>query len=173
MGAEGNGHDRIEREILIDAPIELVWRLVSEPGWWIGDGDRSHQIVTHVGDLVVVDDPRYGRWSVLPVSSQAPHHVSYRWPVVAGQPLEPATSTLVEFFLSEHGDGTRLRVVESGFASLDRAGRRPGGQRRGQDRGLAAATRRCQARRRTDPRLNIWRVRTGSGHDGGKCGGFR
>ena len=118
MGAEGNGHDRIEREILIDAPIELVWRLVSEPGWWIGDGDRSHQIVTHVGDLVVIDDPRYGRWSVLPVSSQAPHHVSYRWPVVAGQPLEPATSTLVEFFLSEHGDGTRLRVVESGFASL-------------------------------------------------------
>ena len=119
MGAEGNGHDRIEREILIDAPIELVWRLVSEPGWWIGDGDRSHQIVSHVGDLVAIDDPRYGRWSVLPVSSQAPHHVSYRWPVVAGQPLEPATSTLVEFFLSEHGDGTRLRVVESGFASLD------------------------------------------------------
>lgn len=119
MGAEGNSHDRIEREILIDAPIEVVWRLVSEPGWWIGDGDRSDQVITHEGDLVVVDDPRYGRWPVLPVSSQAPHHVSYRWPAVAGQPPEAGTSTLVEFLLCEHGEGTRLRVVESGLASLD------------------------------------------------------
>ncbi|HEX6696898.1 MAG TPA: SRPBCC domain-containing protein, partial [Solirubrobacteraceae bacterium] len=34
---------------------------------------------------------------------------------------EPAegNSTLVEFTLHADGDGTRLRVVESGFASLD------------------------------------------------------
>ena len=30
--------DRIEREIHVDAPIERVFALVSEPGWWIEDG---------------------------------------------------------------------------------------------------------------------------------------
>jgi uncharacterized protein YndB with AHSA1/START domain len=111
--------DRIEREILIDAPIERVWRLVSEPGWWIGDGDRSAQVITREGDLVVVDDPRYGRWSVLPVSSEAPRHVSYRGGSLPGQAPAEGASTLVEFFLTEQGGGTLLRVVESGFASLD------------------------------------------------------
>ena len=32
--------DRIERKIEIDAPAEWVWLLVSQPGWWIDDGDR-------------------------------------------------------------------------------------------------------------------------------------
>jgi uncharacterized protein YndB with AHSA1/START domain len=103
--------DRIEREILIEAPIQSVWRLVSQPGWWIGDGDRSRQVVTQESDHVVVDDPRYGRFQVFPVSAEAPRHVAFR------SPWEGA-STLVEFFLSEADGGTLLRVVESGFASL-------------------------------------------------------
>ena len=110
--------DRVEREIMINAPIERVWRLVSEPGWWIGDGDRSDQVIGREGDLVIVHDPRYGRWSVLPVSSEAPHHVSYRGSALPGEAPGEGTSTLVEFFLTELGGGTLLRVVESGFASL-------------------------------------------------------
>ncbi len=118
MSGASESQDRIEREILIDAPIELVWRLVSRPGWWIGDEDREGQTITRERDHVIVDDPRYGRWVVLTVSSQAPHHVSYRSPEAAEQALEEGSSTLVEFLLAEHGSGTRLRVVESGFASL-------------------------------------------------------
>lgn len=119
MSVGNESEDRIEREILIEAPIERVWRLVSEPGWWIGDGDRSAQVITREGDLVVVDDPRYGRWSVLPVSSEAPRRVAYRGGALPGQAPAEGASTLVEFFLTEHGGGTLLRVVESGFASLD------------------------------------------------------
>jgi len=110
--------DRIEREIMIDAPIERVWRLVSEPGWWIGDGDRSAQQISRDGHLVIVDDPRYGRYQVLPVSSDAPHHASYRSSLFPGPPPGEGTSTLVEFVLAEQGGGTLLRVIESGFASL-------------------------------------------------------
>ena len=110
--------DRIEREILIDAPIERVWRLVSEPGWWIGDGDRSAQTVTHEGALVIVDDPRYGRYPVLTVSTDEPHHVSYRSTADPDQVPDEANSTLVEFVLTEQATGTLLRVVESGFAAL-------------------------------------------------------
>lgn len=37
MSVPDTSQDRIEREIQIDAPIGLVFRLVSEPGWFIGD----------------------------------------------------------------------------------------------------------------------------------------
>jgi len=117
MDSAGESASRIEREILIDAPIQRVWQLVSQPGWWIGDGDRSGQVVTREGDLAMVDDPRYGRWPVLTVSTDAPHYASFRggddpdW-----QP--EGKSTLVEFVLTEQGEGTLLRVVESGFEFL-------------------------------------------------------
>lgn len=116
--ADGVIADRIEREILIDAPIDRVWELVSQPGWWIGDGDRSGHVVTREGDLVVVDDPRYGRFPLLPVAADAPHHVAFRGSAEVNQVPGEGTSTLVEFFLTETPGGTLLRVVESGFASL-------------------------------------------------------
>jgi uncharacterized protein YndB with AHSA1/START domain len=119
MSGTGEIADRIEREILIDAPIERVWRLVSEPGWWIGDGDRSDQVVTREGeDLVVVDDPRHGRYPVLSVSTDAPRHAAFRSSANPGQVPGEGTSTLVEFFLTERDGGTLLRVVESGFGAL-------------------------------------------------------
>jgi uncharacterized protein YndB with AHSA1/START domain len=109
--------DRIEQDIAIDAPPERVWEFVSEPGWWIGDGDRSGHVVTREGDLVVVADPRWGRFAVLTVSFDAPRHVSFRSAYPGQDPREVPT-TLLEFFLTEQDGGTLLRVVESGFASL-------------------------------------------------------
>ena len=44
---------------------------------------------------------------------------TFRWVVAgAGEP-DDSNSTLVVFTLTPEDDGTRLRVVESGFASLD------------------------------------------------------
>lgn len=118
MGNAGENVDRIEREIVIDAPLGRVWGLVSEPGWWIGDGDRSGQTIIREGDLVIVEYPPYGRFPVLPVSIDAPRYVSYRSSDDPGRVPEEGTSTLVEFFLTAQGGGTLLRVVESGFASM-------------------------------------------------------
>jgi uncharacterized protein YndB with AHSA1/START domain len=50
-----SSQDRIEREIQIDAPIERVFRLVSEPGWFIGDGEPGKTTATREGDVFVVD----------------------------------------------------------------------------------------------------------------------
>ena len=51
-----------------------------------------------------------------------PHtRFSYRWAPFedpSGDEPGEGNSTLVEFTLQPEGDGTRLRVVESGFASL-------------------------------------------------------
>lgn len=111
--------DRIEREVTIHAPLERVWKLVTEPGWWIGDGDRSGQRHWRDGDLEVVEDPKYGRFPVRIEATRPQHYVAYRWaPSVPGQQPGEGNSTLVEFFLTEQEDGILLRVVESGFASL-------------------------------------------------------
>jgi len=64
-----------------------------------------------------VEDPRYGRFPVLPVSADPPHHVSFR-STGDGQVPADDNSTLVEFFLTEQDGGTLLRVLESGFATL-------------------------------------------------------
>jgi uncharacterized protein YndB with AHSA1/START domain len=49
-----------------------------------------------------------------------PHHFSYRWAsAFPGEQAVEGNSTLVEFTLTPDGDGTRLRVVETGFAGLD------------------------------------------------------
>ncbi len=100
--------DKIEREIRIDAPIDRVFGLVSEPGRWIADGPE--RTVTRAGEVTLVELPQHGTFPVLPVSSDAPHHVAFR----GGAPgQDPAEGMLVEFFLSESGGGTLLRVVES------------------------------------------------------------
>ena len=50
---------------------------------------------------------------------EPPRAFSYRWAnAVDAEPVE-GHSTLVEFSLTADEGGTRVRVVESGFASLD------------------------------------------------------
>jgi uncharacterized protein YndB with AHSA1/START domain len=50
---------------------------------------------------------------------EPPHLFSYRWARPLGADVTKGNSTLVEFILTAEGKGTRLRVVESGFRSLD------------------------------------------------------
>ncbi|WP_197062005.1 SRPBCC domain-containing protein [Sinomonas humi] len=104
--------DRIDKSIEIAAPVERVFALVSEPGWFVNDGEyRPHQI-DRDGDVSLVRDPVHGDFGILTVELDAPHHVVFRW---VG---EGAGSTLLEFFVEEYDGGARLRVVETGFASL-------------------------------------------------------
>lgn len=100
--------DRIEREIQVDAPIERVFALVSEPGWWIEDGPQRS--VTREGEVTWVELPQHGRFPVVPVSAHPPHHLAFRG---GGPGQEPGEGTLVEFHLAERDGGTWLRVVES------------------------------------------------------------
>ena len=115
--------DRVEKQVLIAAPLERVWELVTSAehlGRWFGDAGaevdlrpggsmtlrwRSHDTVHGVIETV-----------------SPPHRFSYRW-LLDGDSHEPtaANSTLTEFSLSAEGDHTRVAVVESGFDSLDLA----------------------------------------------------
>ena len=115
--------DKIERETFIAAPVERVWALITEAehlGRWFGDAGA--EIDLRPGGAMVMrwDEHGTSRGRVVEV---APHtRFSYRWAPFkdpgGDEPVE-GNSTLVEFTLAPEGDGTRLRVVESGFAALD------------------------------------------------------
>ena len=118
--------DRIERETEIAAPRTRVWELVTEPGWWINDGELTeHRIEPDGVDRVLVHDPVHGAFAVRTVTERPQEYVAFRWYSGNGSgvrrgSLTAGASTLVEFHLTATSPtATRLRVVESGFDSLD------------------------------------------------------
>ncbi len=109
----------IEREVLIEAPAEVVWRTITEPdqmSLWFADRvdlvvEPGAQGYMHFGDQggpVVVEtvDP--------------PTHFSFRWNYPLEEEPGVGNSMLVEFTLTPEGDErTRLRVTESGHELRD------------------------------------------------------
>ncbi|MQA03154.1 MAG: polyketide cyclase [Streptosporangiales bacterium] len=111
--------DRIERDTLIAAPLERVWSLVAEPGFWATDETNPSGAVAKEGESAVARHTEHGDFPVRVEKVEPPTYVAYRWvSAFPGEELREDNSTLVEFTLSREGDKTRLRVVESGFAAL-------------------------------------------------------
>jgi uncharacterized protein YndB with AHSA1/START domain len=114
--------DRIERETFIKASPERVWAVLTEPreidGWFSPGGASA--IDLRPGGTMTLDHGQYGAFPMLIVTVDPPRHFAYRW--ASAYPGETATddnSTLVQFFLEPEAEGTRLRLVESGFAGLE------------------------------------------------------
>jgi uncharacterized protein YndB with AHSA1/START domain len=104
----------IDRDILIEAPAEVVWRTITEPAQmsqWFADrvdlvvepGAHGYMEFGDQGGPVVVEtvDP--------------PNRFSFRWNHPHGEEPVAGNSMLVEFTLTQ-GDAerTRLRVTETG-----------------------------------------------------------
>ncbi len=106
---------KIEREIVIDAPVEVVWRTITEPDQitrWFADrveldlkpGGHGFMGFGDQGGPLVVEtvDP--------------PTRFAFRWNHPAGEEPAPDNSMLVEFTLVPDGtERTRLKVAESGL----------------------------------------------------------
>lgn len=111
--------DRIERETLIAAPLERVWSLVAQPGFWVADKASLPGTVAEEGKTMIARNPEHGDFPVRVEKVEPPTYLAYRWTsAFPGEELREDNSTLVEFTLSQEGDRTRLRVVESGFTAL-------------------------------------------------------
>jgi len=109
--------DSIERELILPVPPGRVWDALTQPDQlsaWFGTSatldlrpggnvtftwDQPEHHGTNSGVIEVVEPPRRFAW---------------RWR--HGRDEGPATR--VEFVLDPHPQGTRLRMVESGFSSL-------------------------------------------------------
>jgi uncharacterized protein YndB with AHSA1/START domain len=113
--------DRIEREIVVGAPIERVWRLVTEPehlGRWFGETAELDLRPGGEGLLTWQGHPS-ARMRV--VSIEPPRRFAFRWIRGGASPPVEGNETLVEFLLDAADGGTRVRVVEHGFPDLDRS----------------------------------------------------
>jgi uncharacterized protein YndB with AHSA1/START domain len=117
--AESMVPDRIESEVLIEAPVDVVWSIVTEAehvGKWFSD---SAEIELEPGGKAVLTWDEHGSFPGRVERVEPPRFISFRWARPAGVEPTEGNSTLVEFTLSAEGEGTRLHVVESGFRELD------------------------------------------------------
>jgi uncharacterized protein YndB with AHSA1/START domain len=111
--------DRIERSIAIAAPVERVWDLVTEPGWWV-PSDVPIQPDRTPGHVVVRESEKWGKFPVEVVELRPMSYAAFRWASqFPGEDLARGRSTLIEFTLTPVGDGIQVSVAESGFATLD------------------------------------------------------
>jgi uncharacterized protein YndB with AHSA1/START domain len=126
MSVEVAGADRIEKTIVIRAPRARVWRAISnaaEFGSWFGVDFTGASFTPGATVQGRLRYPGYEHLTLeIEIERVEPERrLSFRWHPYAVDPAvdysqEP--TTLVEFELQETGDGTRLRVVESGFEKI-------------------------------------------------------
>jgi uncharacterized protein YndB with AHSA1/START domain len=117
----------VEREVLIHAPVEHVWSIVTEPehiAGWLSD---SAEIDLRPGGELLLKWDRHGTASGTVERVEPPHLFAFRWETPEPDRDPTGNVTLVEFQLRADGDGTLLRVVESGFADEELAARHVNG----------------------------------------------
>ncbi|HZE50055.1 MAG TPA: SRPBCC domain-containing protein [Jatrophihabitantaceae bacterium] len=111
--------DRIEQQITINAPLDRVWQLVSEPGWWVPS--TAVAPIDHTpGHQVVRESEKWGRFPIEVVRAEPQTYVAFRWASqFPGEELRAGNATLVEFAITPVGDAVRVTMTESGFTELD------------------------------------------------------
>jgi uncharacterized protein YndB with AHSA1/START domain len=114
--------DRVERETLIHAPIEIVWAVITDPAHVMGWFGETAEIDLRPGGRITHAWKEEGGLTEergIVERVEPPHYFSYRWIRGAEAEAREDNSTLVEFTLAADGEATRLRVVETGFSKLD------------------------------------------------------
>ena len=113
--------DTIERVVTFPVPRERVWDAITNPeqiSRWFGTHTEIDQL-TAGADIVFAWGEHVGRGRIEMVDP--PHQFAYRWEAGhpnLGIPFDELPNTLVTFVLDEVAEGTRLTLIESGFASL-------------------------------------------------------
>ncbi|NUS17927.1 MAG: polyketide cyclase [Streptomyces sp.] len=110
----------LEREIRIDASPEVVFDVVSSPEhlreWWPDEAEFS-PVPGEAGRIGFGDVVNgKGDWMQFTVVDAVPPRLfSFRWTHEEGETAAPGNSNLVVFELEPAGDGTLLRMTETGF----------------------------------------------------------
>lgn len=143
--------DRIEKRIRLNAPRSRVWRAIAdsqefgrwfgvqiEGPWKVGQPMRGHFSKTFDQEMI---DEWLGEMGLppSPIAESLPEvfcvveaiepetRFAFRWipyGIDAGIDPETEPKTLVEFLLADDGDGTWLKVTESGFERVPLARRK-------------------------------------------------
>jgi uncharacterized protein YndB with AHSA1/START domain len=110
----------IEREILIDAPVDVVWQVITEPDQIIQWFSTEAEIDGRVGGSGHLRfKPSGDSYSLQVEALEPPRRFVFRWVRPEGSVPRADNSMLVEFTLHAEAGRTRLRLVESGFDQVD------------------------------------------------------
>ncbi len=115
--------DRIDRQILINAPRSRVWRALSnaeEFGKWFGVALQGKSFVAGQATQGQITYPGYEHvvFDVTIERMDPENMIAWRWHPYAVDPAidySKETATLVEIKLKDAEGGTLVQVVESGF----------------------------------------------------------
>jgi uncharacterized protein YndB with AHSA1/START domain len=117
--------DRIEKSIAIAAPVERVWRALTDHeefgAWFRVRLERPFVLGEVSSGRMTYSGYEHLKWEARVVAMEEPSLFAFTWHPYAVDPdkdysAEPQTR--VEFRLERAGEGTNLTVVESGFDSL-------------------------------------------------------
>lgn len=108
----------IKREIHIEAAPEVVFDVVSSPEhlreWWPDEAEFPAE--PGGAGRIGFGDPADRSWVRFTVVDAVPPRLfSFRWTHEEGETAAPGNSFLVVFEVEPAGDGTLLRMTESGF----------------------------------------------------------
>ncbi|MPY93792.1 MAG: ATPase [Acidimicrobiia bacterium] len=110
--------DTIERVLVLPHAVERVWAAITDPhelaGWF---GDTAEVDLRPGGAALFTWGGRDRSAAVVEVVDP-PRRFAFWWTAGVGEAVGPENRTLVEFTLEPVDGGTRLRLVESGFAAL-------------------------------------------------------
>jgi uncharacterized protein YndB with AHSA1/START domain len=114
--------DKIERIMVLPVSRERAWAAITEPNQitrWFGD---SVEMALEPGAPILFGWKDYGQVRGRVERVEPPRQFAYRWTQGSDPdhsvPFGELPTTLVEFTLNETPEGTRLTLIESGFASL-------------------------------------------------------
>ena len=118
--------NRIEKTVVLEAPIERVWRAVTDHeqfgAWFRVKLDGPFEVGKVTTGQITYEGYEHMKWRSTVERMDAPHAFVFTWP----HPDDPADEgslidapeTRVEFRLETVPEGTRLTIVESGFESI-------------------------------------------------------
>jgi uncharacterized protein YndB with AHSA1/START domain len=122
--------DRIEKNVVLKAPLARVWRALSDAqefGAWFGVKlQGAFAPGAHLQGRITIPGYEHVTLDLLIERVDPERLLSYRWHPYAVEPgvdYSGEPTTLVEFHLAEVAGGTRLTVVESGFDRIPAARR--------------------------------------------------
>jgi uncharacterized protein YndB with AHSA1/START domain len=117
--------DRIEKQILLRAPIARVWHALTDAvqfgTWFLVRLEAPFAIGRTVAGQVTHPGYEHVRFEATVESMETERRFAFRWHPNAVDPkvdYSKEPTTLVEFTLEARGNDTLLTVVESGFDRL-------------------------------------------------------
>ena len=117
--------DRIEKKVVLRAPIERVWRAISDSKqfgeWFRVKLSEPFVAGKKVKGKITIPNYEHIQFEMEVERIEPQHYFSYRWHPYAIDPkmdYSKEPTTLVEFQLQETKEGTVLTIVESGFARI-------------------------------------------------------